>query len=28
VLQSADLKELFDRATAAALARAREMAAG
>jgi pyrroline-5-carboxylate reductase len=28
VLQSADLKSLFDRATAAALARAREMAAG
>jgi pyrroline-5-carboxylate reductase len=28
VLQSADLKELFDRATAAALDRAREMAAG
>jgi len=28
VLQSADLKELFDRATAAALARARELAAG
>jgi pyrroline-5-carboxylate reductase len=28
VLQSADLKELFDRATAAALARAKEMAAG
>lgn len=28
VLQSADLKSLFDRATAAALARAKEMAAG
>jgi len=28
VLQSADLSELFDRATAAALARARELAAG
>ena len=28
VLQSADLSGLFDRATAAALARAREMAAG
>jgi pyrroline-5-carboxylate reductase len=28
VLQSADLKNLFDRATAAALARAKEMAAG
>jgi pyrroline-5-carboxylate reductase len=28
VLQSADLKELFDRATAAALARARELAVG
>jgi pyrroline-5-carboxylate reductase len=28
VLQSADLKTLFDRATAAALARAKEMAAG
>jgi pyrroline-5-carboxylate reductase len=28
VLQSADLKELFDRATAAALARAKELAAG
>lgn len=28
VLQSADLKELFDRATQAALARARELAAG
>jgi pyrroline-5-carboxylate reductase len=28
VLQSANLKDLFDRATAAALARAREMAAG